>query len=39
MGASDPRSWATPAAFLTMLIADCMPARAVIGSIISFSPT
>jgi len=39
MGASEPKSLATFAAFLTMLIADCMPARAEIGSITSFSPT
>jgi hypothetical protein len=38
MGASEPKSWATFAAFLTMLIADCMPASAVIGSIISYLP-
>jgi hypothetical protein len=36
MGASEPKSLATFAAFLTMLIADCMPASAVIGSIIFY---
>jgi hypothetical protein len=40
MGASEPKSLATLAAFLTMLIADCMPAKAVRGSmgIISYLP-
>jgi hypothetical protein len=35
-GAREERSWATPAAFLTMLMALCIPARAVIGSIIFY---
>jgi hypothetical protein len=38
MGASEPKSLATLAAFLTMLIADCMPAKAVRGSITSYLP-
>jgi hypothetical protein len=38
MGASEPKSLATLAAFLTMLIADCMPASAVMGSIIFSQP-
>ena len=41
IGAREPKSLATLLAFLTIEIADCMPARAVMGSIgiISFSPT
>jgi hypothetical protein len=34
IGAREPRSLATLDAFLTIEIADCMPASAVIGSII-----
>jgi hypothetical protein len=37
-GASEPRSLATLLAFLTMLMAFCIPARAVRGSIISYLP-
>jgi len=39
IGASEPKSLATLLAFLTMLMALCIPARAVIGSIIFSSPT
>jgi hypothetical protein len=38
MGASEPKSLATLAAFLTIEIADCMPAKAVRGSITSYLP-
>jgi hypothetical protein len=38
IGASEPRSLATFDAFLTIEIADCIPARAVIGSIIFSQP-
>jgi hypothetical protein len=36
MGAREPKSEATLLAFLTMLIAFCIPARAVRGSIIFY---
>jgi hypothetical protein len=36
IGASEPRSLATALAFLTIEMADCMPARAVSGSIIFY---